>query len=286
MKPPETEFATIIRPVELNFPAVFCYALRRTENPHRNDRMSTKLVLVRHGQSVWNKENRFTGWKDVDLTEQGREEARTAGELLKEAGFEFDVAYTSVLKRAIRTLWTIMDTMDQMWIPVIRDYRLNERHYGALQGLNKAETAAKYGDDQVHIWRRSYDTPPPKMERDDERYAGNFRVYQGLNEEQIPLSESLKDTVDRFVPYFESEIKPQIEAGKQVLICAHGNSLRALVKYLGDISDEEIVKLNIPTGVPMVYELDDNLKAVKNYYLGDAEAVAAAAEAVANQGKA
>ena len=176
--------------------------------------------------------------------------------------------------------------MDQMWIPVIRDYRLNERHYGALQGLNKAETAAKYGDDQVHIWRRSYDTPPPKMERDDERYAGNFRVYKNLSEAQIPLSESLKDTVDRFVPYFESDIKPQIEAGKQVLICAHGNSLRALVKYLGDISDEEIVKLNIPTGVPMVYELDDNLKPIKNYYLGDAEAAAKAAEAVANQGKA
>ena len=165
--------------------------------------MSTKLVLVRHGQSVWNKENRFTGWKDVDLTEQGREEARTAGELLKEAGFEFDVAYTSVLKRAVRTLWSILDNMDQMWIPVIRDYRLNERHYGALQGLNKAETAAKYGDDQVHIWRRSYDTPPPKMERDDERYAGNFRVYKNLSEAQIPLSESLKDTVDRFVPYFD-----------------------------------------------------------------------------------
>ena len=163
----------------------------------------SKLVLVRHGQSVWNKENRFTGWKDVDLTEQGREEARTAGELLKEAGFEFDLAYTSVLKRAIRTLWSILDNMDQMWIPVIRDYRLNERHYGALQGLNKAETAAKYGDDQVHIWRRSYDTPPPKMERDDERYAGNFRVYKDLSEAQIPLSESLKDTVDRFIPYFE-----------------------------------------------------------------------------------
>ena len=248
--------------------------------------MSTKLVLVRHGQSVWNKENRFTGWKDVDLTDQGREEARTAGELLKEAGFEFDVAYTSVLKRAIRTLWTILDNMDQMWIPVIRDYRLNERHYGALQGLNKAETAAKYGDEQVHIWRRSYNTPPPKMERDDERYAGNFRVYQGLSDSEIPLSESLKDTVDRCVPYFESEIKPQIEAGKQVLICAHVNSLRALVKYLGAISDEEIVKLNIPTGVPMVYELDDNLKPIKNYYLGNAEEVAKAAEAVANQGKA
>ena len=237
--------------------------------------MTTKLVLVRHGQSIWNKENRFTGWKDVDLTEQGRAEARTAGELLKEAGFEFDVAYTSVLKRAIRTLWSILDNMDQMWIPVIRDYRLNERHYGALQGLNKAETAAKYGDEQLLIWRRSYDTPPPKM----------TRVYKGLSDEQIPLSESLKDTVDRFIPYFESDIKPQIEAGKQVLICAHGNSLRALVKYLGNISDEEIVKLNIPTGVPMVYELDDNLKPIKNYYLGDAEAAAKAADAVANQAK-
>ena len=248
--------------------------------------MSTKLVLVRHGQSVWNKENRFTGWKDVDLTDQGREEARKAGVLLKEAGFEFDVAYTSVLKRAIRTLWTILDNMDQMWIPVIRDYRLNERHYGALQGLNKAETAEKYGDEQVLIWRRSYDTPPPKMDRDDERYAGNYRVYKGLTEQEIPLSESLKDTVERFVPYFESDIKPQIAAGKQVLICAHGNSLRALVKYLGDISDEEILKLNIPTGIPMVYELDDNLKPIKNYYLGDAEEAAKAAEAVANQGKA
>jgi 2,3-bisphosphoglycerate-dependent phosphoglycerate mutase len=270
------------RSISRRISATLCAALKS----HRMRLMSTKLVLVRHGQSVWNKENRFTGWKDVDLTEQGREEARTAGILLKEAGFEFDVAYTSVLKRAVRTLWSILDNMDQMWIPVIRDYRLNERHYGALQGLNKAETAAKYGDDQVHIWRRSYDTPPPKMERDDERYAGNFRVYKGLSEAQIPLSESLKDTVDRFIPYFESDIKPQIEAGKQVLICAHGNSLRALVKYLGDISDEEIVKLNIPTGVPMVYELDDNLKPIKNYYLGDAEDVAKAAEAVANQGKA
>lgn len=248
--------------------------------------MSTKLVLVRHGQSVWNKENRFTGWKDVDLTEQGRAEAKTAGDLLQEAGFEFDIAYTSVLKRAIRTLWTILDTMDQMWIPVVRDYRLNERHYGALQGLNKAETAAKYGDEQVLVWRRSYDTPPPPMERDDERYAGRFRVYRGLSDAEIPLSESLKDTVARFVPYFQSVIEPDIRAGKQVLICAHGNSLRALVKHLGNISDEEIVKLNIPTGIPMVYELDDNLKPIKNYYLGDAEAAAAAAEAVANQGKA
>lgn len=248
--------------------------------------MSIKLVLVRHGQSVWNKDNRFTGWKDVDLTEQGREEARQAGELLKDAGFEFDVAYTSVLKRAIRTLWTILDGMDQMWIPVIRNWRLNERHYGALQGLNKAETAEKYGEEQVMIWRRAYGTPPPAMDKDDERYAGRLRVYQGnLTEEQIPLSESLKDTVERFVPYFESEIKPQVESGKQVLIVAHGNSLRALVKYLDDISDEEIVKLNIPTGIPLVYELDDNLKPIRSYYLGDEEAAAKAAEAVANQAK-
>ena len=247
--------------------------------------MSTKLVLVRHGQSVWNKENRFTGWKDVDLTDQGREEARQAGELLKEAGFEFDMAYTSVLKRAIRTLWTILDGMDQMWIPVIRDYRLNERHYGALQGLNKAETAEKYGDEQVLIWRRSYDTPPPKMDHDDERYAGRLRVYKDLDEDRITLSESLKDTVDRFLPYYQQEIEPQVRAGKQVLICAHGNSLRALVKHLSGISDEDIVKLNIPTGIPMVYELDDDLTPIKNYYLGDQEAAAKAAEAVANQTK-
>lgn len=247
--------------------------------------MTTKLVLVRHGQSVWNQENRFTGWKDVDLTEQGRAEAARAAELLKEAGFEFDVAYTSVLKRAIRTLWTILDGMDQMWIPVIRNWRLNERHYGALQGLNKAETAQKYGDEQVLIWRRSYDTPPPKMGRDDERYAGRQRVYKDLSEDQIPLSESLKDTVDRFVPYFDAEIAPQIRAGKQVLIVAHGNSLRALVKHLDNVSDEEILKLNIPTGIPLVYELDDDLKPIRSGYLGDADAAEKAAAAVANQGK-
>lgn len=248
--------------------------------------MTTKLVLVRHGQSQWNQENRFTGWKDVDLTDQGRAEAARAAELLKEAGFEFDVAYTSVLKRAIRTLWTILDGMDQMWIPVIRNWRLNERHYGALQGLNKAETAQKYGDEQVLIWRRSYDTPPPPMDRDDERYAGKLRVYRELTNEQIPLSESLKDTVDRFVPYFDAEIAPQIRAGKQVLIVAHGNSLRALVKHLDNVSDEEILKLNIPTGIPLVYELDDNLKPIKSGYLGDADAAEKAAAAVANQGKA
>lgn len=248
--------------------------------------MTIKLVLVRHGHSQWNQENRFTGWKDVDLAQQGRAEAQRAGELLKEAGFEFDIAFTSVLKRAIRTLWTIQDVMDLMWIPVVRDWHLNERHYGALQGLNKAETAAKYGDEQVLIWRRSYDIPPPPMPRDDPRYAGNLRRYQQLNEKEIPLSESLKDTVTRFVPYFESEIKPHIEAGEQVLIVAHGNSLRALIKHLSGISDEEIVKLNVPTGIPLVYELDDNLKPIRDYYLGDEDEAKTAADAVANQGKA
>jgi 2,3-bisphosphoglycerate-dependent phosphoglycerate mutase len=249
--------------------------------------MTIKLVLVRHGQSAWNQENRFTGWKDVDLTEQGVSEARRAGELLKEAGFEFDVAYTSVLKRAIRTLWTILDTMDQMWIPVIRNWRLNERHYGALQGLNKTETAQKYGEEQVLVWRRSYDIPPSAMEKTDERYAGNQRVYRdNLKDEEIPLTESLKETVARFVPYYQAEIEPQIKAGKQVLIVAHGNSLRALVKHLDKISEEDIIKLNIPTGIPLVYELDDNLKPIRSYYLGDAEEAAKAAAAVASQGKA
>ena len=249
--------------------------------------MTIKLVLVRHGQSAWNQENRFTGWKDVDLTEQGISEARRAGELLKEAGFEFEVAYTSVLKRAIRTLWTILDTMDQMWIPVIRNWRLNERHYGALQGLNKTETAQKYGEEQVLIWRRSYDIPPPAMDKTDERYAGNQRVYRdNLKDEEIPLTESLKETVARFVPYYQAEIEPQIKAGKQVLIVAHGNSLRALVKHLDNISEEDIIKLNIPTGIPLVYELDDNLKPIRSYYLGDAEEAAKAAAAVASQGKA
>ena len=248
--------------------------------------MTTKLVLVRHGHSLWNQENRFTGWKDVDLAEQGKEEARRAGELLREAGFEFDVAYTSVLKRAIRTLWSIQDVMDRMWVPVIRSWRLNERHYGALQGLNKAETAAKYGDEQVLIWRRSYDIPPPPMERDDERYAGKLPQYQGLDEKDIPLSESLKDTLARVLPYWDAEIKPQVQAGKQVLIVAHGNSLRALIKHLSNVSEEEIVKLNVPTGIPLVYELDDDLKPIRDYYLGDAEEAKKAAEAVANQGKA
>lgn len=248
--------------------------------------MTTKLVLVRHGHSLWNQENRFTGWKDVDLAEQGVEEARRAGELIREAGLEFDVAYTSVLKRAIRTLWHILDVTDQMWLPVIRNWRLNERHYGALQGLNKAETAAKYGDEQVMIWRRSYDTPPPAMEQSDERWAGNFRVYrENLAPEEIPLTESLKDTVARMVPYYESEILPQMKGGKRVLVVAHGNSLRALVKHLDDVSEEEIVKLNIPTGIPLVYELDDNFKPIRHYYLGDAESARKAAQAVANQAK-
>ncbi len=248
--------------------------------------MTTKLVLVRHGHSLWNQENRFTGWKDVDLAEQGREEARRAGELLKEAGFEFDIAYTSVLKRAIRTLWSIQDVMDRMWVPVIRSWRLNERHYGALQGLNKAETAAKYGDEQVLIWRRSYDIPPPPMERDDERYAGNLPQYKNLDPSEIPLSESLKTTLERVLPYWEAEIKPQVQAGKQVLIVAHGNSLRALIKHLSNVSEDDIVKLNVPTGIPLVYELDDDLKPIRDYYLGDAEEAKKAAEAVANQGKA
>lgn len=248
--------------------------------------MTTKLVLVRHGHSLWNQENRFTGWKDVDLAEQGVEEARRAGELIQEAGLEFDMAYTSVLKRAIRTLWHILDVTDQMWLPVIRNWRLNERHYGALQGLNKAETAAKYGDEQVMIWRRSYDTPPPAMEQSDERWAGNLRVYrENLKPEEIPLTESLKDTVARFVPYYESEILPQVKNGKRVLIVAHGNSLRALVKYLDNVSEEEIVKLNIPTGIPLVYELDDDFKPIRHYYLGDAEAAREAAQAVANQAR-
>lgn len=245
-----------------------------------------KLVLIRHGESVWNKENRFTGWKDVDLSEKGREEAQSAGELLKTEGFEFDLAYTSVLKRAIRTLNIILDEMDTMWLPVIKNWRLNERHYGNLQGLNKAETAAQYGDEQVHIWRRSYDIPPPPMDISDERNPRNDRRYNDLSDEEIPLTECLKDTVARFVPYWETEIAPKIREGKRLIIAAHGNSLRALVKYLDNIADEEIVKLNIPTGVPLVYELNDDLKSIKSYYLGDAEAIKAAQETVANQGKA
>lgn len=243
-----------------------------------------KIVLIRHGESQWNKENRFTGWKDVDLSEKGREEAKAAGELLKNEGFVFDEAYTSVLKRAIRTLWTILDEMDLMWIPVTKSWLLNERHYGGLQGLDKAETAAQYGDEQVLIWRRSYDIPPPVLDVSDERYLGNDPRYAGI--EDFPATECLKDTVARVVPYWENEIAPKIKAGKRLIIAAHGNSLRALVKHLDGISDEEILKLNIPTGVPLVYELDADLKPVKSYYLGDAEAIQAAQDAVANQGKA
>jgi 2,3-bisphosphoglycerate-dependent phosphoglycerate mutase len=244
-----------------------------------------KVVLLRHGESEWNKSNRFTGWMDVDLTEKGVEEARSAGKLLKAEGFEFDMAYSSLLKRAIRTLWLVLDEMNTLWLPVERNWRLNERHYGSLQGLNKAETAAKYGDEQVLIWRRSYDTPPPALEKSDERYPGHDRRYIHMSDEELPVTECLKDTVARFVPYWEQTIVPTIKSGKRVVIAAHGNSLRALIKYLDNISDEEIVELNIPTGVPLVYELDENLKPIKNYYLGDQEAIRAAAQAVANQAK-
>jgi len=245
-----------------------------------------KLVLLRHGQSQWNLDNRFTGWHDVDLTDQGREEAKAAGRVLKENGFAFDQAHTSLLKRAIRTLWIALDELDQMWLPVRRDWRLNERHYGALQGLNKSETAEKHGEEQVLIWRRAYDVPPPALEKSDERWPGHDARYANLTEAQLPLTECLADTVDRFLPYWHETIAPEIKAGKRVIIAAHGNSLRALVKYLDDVSDEAILKLNIPTGMPLVYELDEDLKPIKNYYLGDEEAVKAAMDAVASQGKA
>ncbi len=244
-----------------------------------------KLVLIRHGESTWNKENRFTGWKDVDLSEKGLEEAKEGGRVLKAEGFTFDVAYTSVLKRAIRTCWMVLDEMDLLWIPVYRDWRLNERHYGALQGLNKAETAEKFGDAQVKIWRRSYDIPPPALEPGDERYPGNEPRYASLSKEELPLTECLKDTVARFLPLWHETIAPEIRAGKRVLIAAHGNSLRALVKYLDNVSEEEIVELNIPTGMPLVYELTDDLKPIRSYYLGDPEKVKAAMQAVAAQGK-
>ena len=248
--------------------------------------MKHKLVLLRHGESTWNKENRFTGWTDVDLSEQGIKEATNAGKILKEEGYTFDLAFTSVLKRAIRTLWLTLDGLDLMWIPVERSWRLNERHYGSLQGLNKAETAAKYGDEQVHIWRRSYDIQPPALENTDERYPGNDPRYKNLPESDLPLTECLKDTVARFVPYWENTIAPKVKEGKKVIIAAHGNSLRALVKYLDNVSDDEIVGLNIPTGTPLVYELDENLKSLKHYYLGNQEEIAKKAQAVANQGKA
>lgn len=244
-----------------------------------------KLILLRHGQSTWNLENRFTGWTDVDLTDQGREEARAAGRLLREEGFEFDRVYTSVLKRAIRTMWIALDELDQMWLPVTRDWRLNERHYGALQGLNKAETAAKHGEEQVKIWRRSYDVPPPPLEESDERFPGHDRRYKGLANADLPRTESLKETVARFVPYWENEIAPKVAAGENVLIVAHGNSLRALVKYLDNMSEADILELNIPTGIPLLYELDASLKPIASRYLGDPEAAKKAAEAVANQAK-
>jgi len=244
-----------------------------------------KLVLLRHGESDWNKENRFTGWTDVDLSDKGRQEAHEAGVVLKAGGYTFDVAYTSVLKRAIRTLWMTLDELDLMWIPVHRSWRLNERHYGALQGLNKSETAAKFGEDQVKIWRRSYDIPPPALTPDDERYPGPDPRYKDLTAQELPLTECLKDTVHRFLPYWHETIAPAVREGRRVLIAAHGNSLRALVKYLDDVSEEAIVGLNIPTGMPLVYELGDDLKPLRSYYLGDPEKVKAAMEAVAAQGK-
>lgn len=246
--------------------------------------MAGKLILCRHGQSEWNLKNLFTGWHDVDLTDKGVEEAKEAGRLLGELDYNIDIAFTSVLKRAIRTLWLMLDEMDRMWIPVVRDWRLNERHYGALQGLNKAETAEKYGDEQVHVWRRSYATPPPALESDDERHPSHDERYCGIAD--LPATESLATTLDRVIPCWEQIIVPELRNGRNVLIAAHGNSLRALVKMLDDVSEEEITGFNIPTGVPIAYELDDNLKPVSREFLGDPEAVAAAAAAVANQAKA
>jgi len=243
------------------------------------------VVLLRHGFSTWNQENRFTGWTDVDLAEQGRAEAAEAGRLLKEGGYAFDIAYTSVLKRAIRTLWIALDVLDQMWVAVEKDWRLNERHYGALQGLNKAETAAKFGDEQIKIWRRSYSTPPPALTVDDPRHPSHDPRYRSLKPSELPVIESLKDTVERFLPYWHATIAPSIQSGKRVLIAAHGNSLRALVKYLDGMTEQEIVELNIPTGIPLVYEVDAQLKAIRHYYLGDPAAAAAAAARVANQTK-
>jgi 2,3-bisphosphoglycerate-dependent phosphoglycerate mutase len=243
-----------------------------------------QVVLIRHGESVWNKENLFTGWTDVELSEKGREEAQQAGRMLKEKGFTFDLAFTSVLKRAIRTLWIAMDEMDLLWVPVERDWRLNERHYGALQGLNKAETTAKYGAEQVKIWRRSYDIRPPALDEADPRYPGKDTRYHDLSKQQLPLTECLKDTVDRFLPCWHEAIAPAIRSGKRVIIAAHGNSLRALVKYLEDIPDEKIVDLNIPTGVPMVQELDGNMKSTRRYYLGDAAAIEQAMSKAASTG--
>lgn len=244
-----------------------------------------KLVLIRHGESDWNRENRFTGWTDVDLSDKGVEEALEAGRLLKAEGITFDVAYNSVLKRAIKTLNIVLEQMDLLWIPVHKSWRLNERHYGALQGLNKAETAEKHGEEQVTVWRRSYDVPPPALTSDDPRYPGNEARYAHVPKDELPLTECLKDTVARFLPLWQDEIAPMIRSGKKVVIAAHGNSLRALVKFLDNVSEDDILKLNIPTGTPLVYELDKDLKPIKNYYLGDQEAIASAMNAVANQGK-
>lgn len=245
-----------------------------------------RVVLLRHGESIWNMENRFTGWTDVDLSERGMAEAHRAGQILKAEGYTFDIAFTSVLKRAIRTLWIVLDEMDLMWIPVRNSWRLNERHYGALQGLNKAETAAKYGEEQVLLWRRSYDVRPPALTEDDPRWPGRDPRYKELDPAEVPLTECLKDTVARFLPYWHDTLAPAIRSGKRVLVSAHGNSIRALVKYLDNISDEEIVELNIPTGVPLVYEFDADLKPIQHYYLGDPEEIRKAQEAVAQQGKA
>ncbi len=245
-----------------------------------------KIVLLRHGESVWNQENRFTGWTDVGLTEKGLAEAKAAGELLKKEGFAFDIAYTSVLRRAIKTLWSVLEETERMWIPVHHSWRLNERHYGALQGLDKAETAAKFGDEQVLIWRRAYAIAPPPLPDNDPRIESADPRYADLKPGEYPRTECLKDTVARFLPYWHDAIAPQIKAGKRVVIAAHGNSLRALIKYLDDVSDNDIVNLNIPTAQPLVYELDANLKPIRSYYLGDPEAIKAAAAAVANQGKA
>ena len=244
-----------------------------------------KLVLVRHGESTWNRENRFTGWTDVDLSDAGRAEARSAGQLLRAGDYRFDVAYTSVLKRAIRTLWIVLDEMDLMWLPVVRAWQLNERHYGALQGLNKAETAAQYGEAQVKIWRRSYDIPPPPLERSDDRFPGHDPRYAGLKPEELPLAESLKDTVARFLPFWHETLAPAVRSGRRVLVAAHGNSIRAMVKYLDKVSDDEIVGVNIPTGIPLVYELQDDLRPIRHYYLGDPEEAARAAQRVAEQAR-
>jgi len=244
-----------------------------------------KLVLLRHGESIWNKKNLFTGWTDVDLNEKGIHEAQKAAQLLLDNGFTFDIAFNSLLKRATRTLWIVLDKMDLMWLPIINSWRLNERHYGALQGLNKAETAEKYGDEQVHLWRRSYDVRPPALEKTDPRYPGKDRRYSDLTQEQLPVTECLKDVVERFLPFWHQSVVPELEKQKRILISAHGNSLRALVKYLDNIPDDEIPKLNIPTGVPLVYEMDEQLRPAKHYYLGDPEEVERAARAVAQQSK-